>query len=130
MRVLVDTSVWIAFFRGVASAKVTRLEKAIHDRDDICTCGFVLTEVLQGIRADKEFVETKLLFADLIYLETERAAFEFAARIYRELRRKGITIRKPIDCMIVATALRHDVTLLDDDHDFAAIQKHYPLKRL
>lgn len=130
MKVLVDTSVWIDFFRGVASEKVSLLDAAILKKDDICCCGFVLTEVLQGIRADKEYVETKLLFDDLIYLETDRSAFEFAARMYRELRRKGVTIRKPIDCMIAATALAFDIALLDDDHDFQAIQKHYPLKRL
>ncbi len=130
MRVLVDTSVWIDFFRGVPSAKVDRLEACITQKEDICCCGFILTEVLQGIRDEKEFVATKRLFDNLVYLADDRSTFELGAGIYRELRRKGATIRSPIDCLIAATVVQHGVNLLENDRDFHFIDQHYPLNRL
>jgi len=116
--VLVDTSVWIDFFRGVASDQVATLEECIRQREDICCCGFVLTEVLQGIRDEKEFGATKRLFDGLVYLADDRSTFEFGAAIYRELRRQGATIRSPIDCLIAAIVVQHGVNLLESDRDF------------
>lgn len=130
MRVLVDTSVWIDFFRGGSSVKVARLEELIRQQEDICCCGFILTEVLQGIREEQEFVATKRLFEGLIYLPDDRSTFELGAGIYRELRRKGATIRSPIDCLIAATVVQHGVNLLESDRDFHYIDQHYPLNRL
>ena len=130
MRVLVDTSVWIDFFRGVQSAKVAKWEECIQQKEDVCCCGFILTEVLQGIRDEKEFVTTKRRFDDLVYLPADRSTFEFGAGIYRELRRKGATIRSPLDCLIAATVVQHGVHLLENDRDFHFIDQHYPLNRL
>jgi hypothetical protein len=130
MRVLVDTSVWIDFFRGTPSAQVAKLEECIAQRVDVCCCGFILTEVLQGIRVEKEFATTKRLFEELVYLADDRSTFELGAGIYRELRRKGATIRSPIDCLIAATVVQHGVHLLEHDRDFHFIAQHYPLNRL
>lgn len=130
MRVLVDTSVWIDFFRGGSSAKVARLEDCIRRKEDICCCGFILTEVLQGIRDEKEFVATKRRFEGLVYLADDRSTFELGAGLYRELRRKGATIRSPIDCLIAAIAVQHGVNLLENDRDFHFIDQHFPLNRL
>lgn len=130
MRVLVDTSVWIDFFRGTPSTKADRFEELIRQKEDLCCCGFILTEVLQGIRDEKEFAETKRLFEGLVYLDSNRSTFELGAGIYRELRRKGATIRSSIDCLIAATVLQHGVHLLENDRDFQAIDQHYPLNRL
>lgn len=130
MRVLVDTSVWIDFFRGTTSDKVTKLEELIRQKEDICCCGFILTEVLQGIREEKAFADTKRLFDNLLYLADDRSTFELGAGIYRELRRKGATIRSPIDCLIAAAVVQHGVNLLENDRDFHFIDQHYPLNRL
>lgn len=130
MKVLVDTTVWIDFFRGTESENVAKLEEAIRSRADICCCGFVLTEVLQGIKDEKELVSTKRLFEGLIYLEDDRSTFELAATIYRELRREGTTIRNSIDCLIAATVIQHGVAFLENDRDYKFIDQHYPLNRL
>ena len=53
-----------------------------------------------------------------------------SAEIYRNLRRKDITIRKPVDCMIAAVAIENDIPLLHNDKDFIPIEKHFGLKRL
>jgi predicted nucleic acid-binding protein len=130
VKLLVDTTVWIDFFRGIESEKVTALEKCIRDREDICCCGFVLTEVLQGVRDDKELTEVKRLFDGLIYLEDDRSTFELAAGIYRDLRQKGRTIRNSIDCLIAAIVIQSRVSFLENDRDYQHIDQHYPLNRL
>ena len=130
MKLLVDTTVWIDFFRGTESDKVEKLEVAIQNRADICVCGFILTEVLQGIKDEKELVATKQLFEGLIYLADDRSTFELAATIFRELRRKGTTIRNSIDCLIAATVIQHGVSFLENDRDYKFIDQHYPLNRI
>jgi predicted nucleic acid-binding protein len=130
MRLLVDSTVFIDFFRGRETAQTSRLEQCFQNGDDICYCGFVLLEVLQGIRDEKELVTVKHQFENLIYLEDDRSTFELGATIYRELRRKGITIRNSIDCLIAATVIQHGVNFLENDRDYKFIDEHYPLNRI
>ena len=130
MRLLVDSTVFIDFFRGRETAQTSRLEQCFQNGDDICYCGFVLLEVLQGIRDEKELVTAKHQFENLIYLEDDRSTFELGATIYRELRRKGITIRNSIDCLIAATVIQHGVNFLENDRDYKFIDEHYPLNRI
>jgi predicted nucleic acid-binding protein len=130
MRLLVDTTVWIDFFRGVESGKTATLEQWIRNREDICCCGFILTEVLQGIREEREVRVTRQRFEGLIYLADDRSTFELAATLYRELRRKGFTIRNSMDCLIASVAIQHGVALLENDRDYEPIARHYPLTRL
>src|ERR1700678_1935195 len=115
MRILVDTSVWIDFFRGSKTEKVEKLEGFVRQREDICSCGFILAEVLQGIRDERDFAETKRVFDDMVYLEDDRSTFELGAGIYRELKRKGTTIRNSIDCLIAAVVVQKGVCLLEND---------------
>jgi predicted nucleic acid-binding protein len=130
MRLLVDSTVWIDFFHGKETAQTGKLGQCIQNRDDICCCGFILTEVLQGIRDEKEYVAVKRHFENLIYLEDDRTTFELGATIYRELRRKGITIRNSVDCLIAATVIQHGVHFLENDRDYRFIDGHYPLNRI
>lgn len=130
MMVLVDTTVWIDFFSAKLNSYVKALEKLIVDREDICICGFILTEILQGIRDDSEFNQTKDLLANLIFIPMRYSVYLKSAEIYRDLRRKGLTIRKSVDCMIAAVAIEHDIFLLHNDKDFIPIEKHFGLKRL
>ena len=128
MMVLVDTTVWIDFFAARSSSHVAALENLIINRKDICICGIVLTEVLQGIRKDSEFKKTKDLFNNLLFLPMPYPVFLNAAEIYRRLRRKGITIRKSVDCMIASVAIENDIPLLHNDKDFKSIEEHCGLK--
>ena len=128
MMVIVDTTVWVDFFTDRPEPHVAVLESSIERKDDICICGIILTEVLQGIREEKDYKKTKDLFDKLIFLPMAHASFIKAAEIYRSLRRKGITIRKPLDCMIASVAIEHDVPLLHNDRDFDLIEKHCGLK--
>ena len=126
--VLVDTTVWIDFFSARTTSQVSALELMISEGDDICTCGIVLAEVLQGVRDDRLYRKTKSHFDNLIYLPMTRSTFVKSAEIYRSLRKKGITVRKPLDCMIASVAISHNVQLLHNDRDFDPIQEHHGLK--
>ncbi len=121
--ILVDTSVWIDFFSAKELPQVVKLESLLSDEADIAICGIIMTEILQGIADDKQFRRVfdylqpliQLPLSDDIYLET--------ARLYRNLRKKGITIRKTNDCIIAATALKYECCLLHNNRDFDLIAK-------
>lgn len=130
MMVMVDTTVWIDFFSGKSQKHVTILENLIEDREDICICGIILTEILQGIREDAAYSKTKQLLGTLVFFPMQYSSFVLAAEIYRKLRQKGITIRKTMDCMIAAVALEHNVLLVHNDRDFIPIEKHFGLRTL
>lgn len=127
MRVLVDSTVWIDFLKNKKTTETEKLVELIEAREDLCICGFVLTEVLQGIRDEKQYIATKQQFANLIYLEDDSSTFELAATIYRELRKQGITIRNSIDCLITSVVMQHHVALLENDRDYPFIDAHFPL---
>lgn len=128
MMVLVDTSVWIDFFPARSGRHVEALEQLIVNREDVCLCGVILTEILQGIRNDAEFKRTRELLENLIVLPMRHSVFLRSADIYRSLRKQGITIRKPIDCMIASTAIEYNLPLLHNDRDFNPIEQHCGLK--
>ncbi len=126
--ILIDTTVWIDFFLSINAPHVTMLENLIDSEEDLCLCGVILSEVLQGIREEKDYIRTKNYFNDLLILPMHESTFIHAADIYRALRKKGITIRKPIDCMIASVAIENDIPLLHNDRDFDYIAKYANLK--
>lgn len=125
--VLVDTTVWIDFFQGKSGKHVKALEELIINDEEICVCGMILTEVLQGIKLQRDFFRTKNLFEALVYLPMSKDTFVLSARLYRSLRKKGATIRKPIDCMIASVAIENNLPLLHNDRDFYWIASHAEL---
>jgi len=125
---LVDTTVWIDLFRGTDTPQVRELARLIHECEDICICGVILTEVLQGIRDDKQHAQTASAFEAFILLPMGTQTFLKAAELYRTLRSRGLTIRNSVDCMIAATAIEHDVPILHNDRDFEAIASLGTLK--
>ena len=126
--VLVDTTAWIDFFADRPQPHVAALHKLIEDDADLCVCGVILAEVLQGIRADADYRKAKKYFGSLVLMPMRRVTYEKSAELYRSLRKKGVTIRKPIDCMIASVAIEHDLPLLHNDRDFDQIARHSKLK--
>ncbi len=102
----------------------------MEEREDICICGVVLTEVLQGIREEKEYEKTKSALSELIFLPMTQDTFYLAADIYRTCRTRGITIRNSTDCMIAATCIQHGVKLIHNDKDFDLIGSQFSLEML
>jgi len=126
--ILVDTTVWIDFFAGRPRPHVATLEQLLWTGEDICISGIVLTEVLQGIRSDSEYTKTRNYFESLVFLPMAHATFLRSSQMYRALRKKGITIRAPVDCMIASVAIEHRVPLLHNDRDFDKIARHTNLE--
>ena len=85
--VLVDTTVWIDFFGGRTEPHVVALEEFIEDDADLCLCGVILAEVLQGIRSDAEYRKTKDYLDALIFFRCGRSR-SFAPPIYTVLSEK------------------------------------------
>lgn len=125
---LVDTSVWIDFFAARNTTQVAVLESSIDQREDLCLCGVILTEVLQGIRDDKQYKQTASILSNLIYLPMDQSTFLLAANIYRTLRSRGITVRNSVDCMIAAVCIEHKTDLLHNDRDFDHIANVFVLQ--
>ena len=122
--ILVDTTAWIDFFAGRPRPHVATLEQLLRTEEDICICGIVLAEVLQGIRSDPEYTKTKDYFESLVFLPVTHATFLRSSQMYRALRKKGVTIRASLDRMIASVAIEHRVPLLHNDRDFDKIAKH------
>lgn len=126
--ILVDTTVWIDFFAGRNLKHVSLFQSLIENNEDICICGLVITEILQGLKSDDDYSRTKKRLNDLIYLPMSRDTFMSAADIYRNMRKQGITIRNSIDCLIAAVCIEHRVSLLQNDKDFLNIKKYSELE--
>jgi len=123
--VLVDTSVWIEFFR-----KPRRIDlPAVVDLDEIVTCLPVLQEVLQGFREEAAFVLARdsMLALPLVEAPLRQELFEEAVALYRRARVAGLTVRSSADCLIAACALRHGLTVLHRDRDFGFLARVSPL---
>ena len=126
--ILVDTSVWIDFFASKSFSHVSLLERLIREDENICICGIVITEVLQGIRNDIEFNKTRKLLEYLVFLPMQYTSFVKSAQLYRTLRKNGITIKRVMDCLIATVAIENDVSILHNDRDFLLIENQSELK--
>ena len=125
--VLVDTTVWIDFFSDRNKPHVAMLQELIENEEDLCLCGVILAEVLQGIRSDTDFTKTKGY--KTIYFPAYAANNIFTGGGDLQIPSKeGITIRKPVDCMIASVAIEYDIPLLHNDRDFDHIAKHSKLR--
>jgi predicted nucleic acid-binding protein len=126
--VLVDTSVWVNYFKGIETPASLFLKNNLSNII-IAICPVIFQEVLQGVVSDREFHKVNSYFNTLFPLTGNSYDFAHeAAHLYRSLRKKGITIRKPNDCLIAAYAIYYKIPLLHDDRDFQGIAQHSSLK--
>ena len=126
--ILVDTSVWIDAFNGKPLRQVEKLTEILAGDADVCTMHTIVQEVLQGIRNDSDFENIKYRFEGFPFLTLDlREAAIGAAKIYRDLRKKGVSIRKPNDCLIAHYAISYKLKLLHNDADFDQIARHTSL---
>jgi hypothetical protein len=122
VRVLVDTSAWVEFFNGHASAEREAVASLLEGEDDVCTCGVVVAEVLQGLRRDGSRRQIEELFAQMTFLEAVGISpYLRAAALYRSLRKRGVTVRSTIDCLIAVLAEENGCAVLARDRDLSAI---------
>lgn len=125
--ILVDSSVWIDYFRGTPTPQTDRLD-ALLGLEPVITGDLILTEVLQGFATDRDFnMARKLLTSlDIVNLAGRDIAIQ-AARNFRALRALGITVRKTIDTVIATRCIESGFMLLYSDKDFDPFVQHLGL---
>jgi predicted nucleic acid-binding protein len=120
--ILIDASAFIEFLNRTGSREDTLIEQLISNNEDIVLTDITLTEILQGIKTEREYreVKTSLLTFPILSLKSPHS-YIAAADLYRKCRKRGLTIRSTIDLLIAQIALEHGATLLHNDRDFEAI---------
>jgi predicted nucleic acid-binding protein len=116
--ILVDSSVWIDYFRGVASPETDRLDRLLEE-ELVAIGDLILTEVLQGFDRDRDFNRAQKFLTALTIVELGGKEIALrAAKNYRKLRALGVTPRKTIDTIIATRCIESDLPLLYSDRDF------------
>lgn len=128
MSVLVDTSVWIEFFRNTGAPSTAVLQESAETGSVFRTCGPVTMEVLAGARDDDDLATMTSILDRGLGIQVQPEHFDNAAALYRSCQAEGITVRSIIDCLIAALAIDEDIEILHHDRDFDAIASVSPLR--
>jgi len=126
--ILVDSSVWIDYFRGTANPEVEKLDTLLG-AEPVATGDLCLTEVLQGFGSEREFTQARVLLMSLLIVDLggKDVAIQ-AAKNFRALRALGVTVRKTIDTVIATRCIEGGFSLLYSDRDFDPFVEHLGLR--
>jgi predicted nucleic acid-binding protein len=126
--ILVDSSVWIDYFRGTVTPQTERLDELLGS-EPVAVGDLILAEVLQGFGSDRDFNKARKLLTslDMVEIGGVDVAIE-AARNFRKLRELGITVRKTIDTLIATRCIEDDLELLFSDRDFDPFVEHLGMR--
>ena len=126
--ILVDSSVWIDYFRGAVTPQAEKLDSLLGT-EPISTGDLILAEVLQGFVSDRDFNQAKRLLTSLVIVDLVGQDIVIqAARNFRALRAHGITVRKTIDTVIATRCIESRLALLYSDRDFDPFVEHLGLR--
>ena len=126
--ILVDSSTWIDYFRGVSTAQTARLDSLL-DSEPLAIGDLILAEVLQGFTNNSDFNKAKSLLASLDVVDIGGIDIAIqAARNFRTLRGHGVTARGTIDTLIATRCIESGYVLLHNDRDFDPFVKHLKLR--
>ena len=123
--ILIDTSAWIEFLRDTGSTVCNTVDDLLGG--DLAICDAISMEVLAGARNEQHLAQLRGLLARATLVPIIAEDYDQAAALYRTCRRNGETVRKLIDCLIAAVAIRANAPVLHADTDFAALARHTPL---
>jgi len=124
--VLIDTSAWVEFLRNTGSPVCARVDDLLDD--EIAVCDPIRMEVLAGARDELHLHSLRRLLARATVLPTDPTHFEEAAALFRRCRQEGETVRRLVDCLIAAVAIRSGVPVLHRDGDFDVLARHTELE--
>jgi predicted nucleic acid-binding protein len=124
--ILIDTSAWIEFLRDTRSHVCDSVDRLLDG--EIAVCDPVRMEVLAGARSDEHLRDLRGLLARASIVATEPSDYEDAAALYRSCRRGGETVRRLIDCLIAAVAIKANIPVLHADADFDVLARHTRLR--
>ena len=126
--ILIDSSVWIDYFRGTATPQAEKLDSLLGT-EPIAVGDLILTEVLQGFVSDRDFNQAKKLLTSLLVVDLAGQDIAIqAAKNFRVLRAQGITVRKTIDTVIATRCIESRLSLLYSDKDFDPFVEHLGLR--
>jgi predicted nucleic acid-binding protein len=126
--ILVDSTVWIAYFNGQITPETDFLDRILAEQL-ILVGDLILCEVLQGFRADRDYEQARLALGKFQQVSMLNARLAIlSANHYRTLRKRGITIRKTIDCLIATFCIEAGHQILHADRDFDAFEEHLDLQ--
>jgi predicted nucleic acid-binding protein len=126
--ILVDSSVWIDYFKGTITPLTDKLDSLLAT-EPVAIGDLILTEVLQGFDNDREFNRARKLLTSLTVVDLCGSAIAIqAAKNFRLLRESGVTIRKTIDTVIATRCIESGYELLHNDRDFDPFVKHLGLR--
>ena len=128
--ILVDSSVLIGFLEGRDGPAVRRFHEVLERDIPFGLSPITVLEVLQGAATKRDFDRLHdYLGTQTIYEPRDRVeSYAAAAKIFFDLRRRGMTVGSTVDCLIAQTAIDHGLHLLHDDSDFDRIAKVSTLK--
>ena len=126
--ILVDSSIWIDYFRGVVTPQTNKLDDLLGS-EPLAVGDLILTEVLQGFPSERDFNRARKLLTALAVVELggEMVAIQ-AARNFRTLRDLGVTVRKTVDTIIATRCIEDGYSLLFSDKDFEPFVIHLGLR--
>ena len=124
--ILVDTSAWIEFLRDTGSPVCTLVDDLLGQ--EVAICDAVRMEVLAGARDESHLLSLRRLLARATALSTRTTDYDAAATLHRRCRQQGETVRKLIDCLIAAVAVRAGAPILHNDADFDVLARHTELE--
>jgi predicted nucleic acid-binding protein len=126
--ILVDSSVWIDYFRGTITPQTEKLDTLLG-RESLAIGDLILTEVLQGFTNERDFNEVRKMLTSLTVVELGGLEIAVqAARNFRRLRATGVTARKTIDTLIATWCIESEYQLLHSDRDFEPFAKNLGLR--
>lgn len=125
---LVDTSVWVDYLRGTSTQSVEKFQRILDEARPFGITSLIYQEILQGTDSDVSFVrlDAYLRSQRFYHSQDPLTTYAEAARIYFRCRRKGVTIRSTIDCLVAQIAIENDLLLLHSDRDFDDIAAIVP----
>ncbi len=123
--ILIDTSAWVEFLRDTGSTVCDAVDDLLGA--DLAICDAISMEVLAGARNEQHLAQLRGLLARAALIRVTPEDYDHAAALYRICRRNGETVRKLIDCLIAAVAIRSQAPVLHADTDFATLARHTPL---
>ncbi len=124
--VLIDTSAWIEFLRDTGSPACRHVDELLAR--EFAICDPIRMEVLAGARDESHLLNLRRLLARAVLIPMRPTDYEDAAALYRRCRRHGATVRKLIDCLIAAVAIRAGTPILHHDADFHTLARHTNLQ--
>jgi predicted nucleic acid-binding protein len=126
--ILVDSSVWIDYFNGTITTQTDKLDQLLG-HEPLAIGDLILTEVLQGFVNERDFNDARKMLTSFTVVELGGREIAIqAAKNFRALRVRGVTVRKTIDTVIATRCIESGYDLLHDDRDFDPFAKHLGLR--